>query len=231
MRWFFLFLLVLNIFYYIWHQQQAPLRAKEIAPLSLYRGEEQKNIRLLSESAGALQRRQLPSASSQSATSSACIYLGSFPEEARAKQLEQRLLSLDVQANIQVLDASAGTDYWVYLPPLASRQASLLQLRELQARRIDSYVITEGDLADGISLGIFQRQDSAEAVVERLRGAGYDALIRELPRARRDYWVQIAPKSRRLADDSLLLQLGKDFPELQKQTMPCKGVANVGSLE
>ncbi|MCR3841286.1 SPOR domain-containing protein, partial [Pseudomonas aeruginosa] len=33
MRWFFLFLLALNVFYYVWHQQQSPLRAKEIAPL------------------------------------------------------------------------------------------------------------------------------------------------------------------------------------------------------
>ena len=26
MRWFFLLLLVLNLFYYVWHQQQAPLQ-------------------------------------------------------------------------------------------------------------------------------------------------------------------------------------------------------------
>ena len=38
MRWLFLLLLVLNVFYYIWHQQEAPLRAKDVTPLSLYRG-------------------------------------------------------------------------------------------------------------------------------------------------------------------------------------------------
>ncbi|MCY1350115.1 Sporulation related domain protein [compost metagenome] len=227
MRWFFLFLLVLNIFYYVWHQQQAPLRAKQIAPLSLYREDQQKNIRLLSESEEGVRRRQADAAGGAPAPGVACAYLGSFPEESRARQLEQRLLSLDVRAGVQAVDANDGTDYWVYLPPLASRQASLWQLRELQARKIDSYIITEGDLADGISLGIFQRQDSAESVAERLRAAGYEALIRELPRARRDYWVQIAPESKRLADDTLLLQLATDFPGLQRQTMPCKSIANV----
>ncbi|MHB9801347.1 SPOR domain-containing protein [Pseudomonas sp. MT3] len=223
MRWFFLFLLALNVFYYVWHQQQAPLRPKEVAPLSLFHGE-QKNIRLLSESAEAPQRRQVEEKSA--APTSACLFLGSFPAEERARMLAQRLLSLDVQASVETVDAAAGVDYWVYLPPLASRQASLWQLRELQARKIDSYVITEGDLTDGISLGIFQRKDSADSVVERLKTAGYDALIRELARSQHDYWVQIAPESNRLVDDVLVRQLSADFPELQKQTMPCKSVAS-----
>lgn len=41
MRWLFLLLLVLNVFYYIWHQQEAPLRAKDVTPLALYRGSQQ----------------------------------------------------------------------------------------------------------------------------------------------------------------------------------------------
>jgi len=32
MRWLFLLLLVLNVFYYVWHQQEAPLRAKDVTP-------------------------------------------------------------------------------------------------------------------------------------------------------------------------------------------------------
>ncbi|MEE9103923.1 SPOR domain-containing protein [Pseudomonas nitroreducens] len=223
MRWFFLFLLALNVFYYVWHQQQAPLRPKEVAPLSLFHSE-QKNIRLLSESSEAPQRRQVDE--KPAAPASACLFLGSFPAEERARLLAQRLISLDVQASVQTVDAAAGMDYWVYLPPLASRQASLWQLRELQARKIDSYIITEGDLADGISLGIFQRKDSADSIVERLKSAGYDALIRELARSQHDYWVQVAPDSSRLVDDSLVRQLAPDFPELQKQTMPCKSVAS-----
>ncbi len=48
MRWLFLLLVVLNIFYFIWHQQEAPLRAKEVISLSLYKGSQQ-GIRLLNE--------------------------------------------------------------------------------------------------------------------------------------------------------------------------------------
>ena len=48
MRWLFLLLLVLNLFYYVWHQQQTPLRVKEVESFALYQGGRQ-NIRLVSE--------------------------------------------------------------------------------------------------------------------------------------------------------------------------------------
>lgn len=126
-----------------------------MAPAGAYQAA-RKDIRLLSE-AGAPRSRADSSTPADAAAPEAavCLYLGSFEEETRARVVEQRLLSLDIQAEVRGVDAAAGLEYWVYLPPLASRQASLRQLRELQARRIDSYIITQGELANGISLGIF----------------------------------------------------------------------------
>lgn len=225
MRWILLLLLLLNAFYYVWHQQQAPLRAKEVAPADAYQAA-RKDIRLLSE-ADAPRSRGDSSVSVDVAASEAavCLFLGSFEDEARARVVEQRLLSLDIQADVRSVDAAAGVEYWVYLPPLASRQASLRQLRELQARRIDSYIITQGELANGISLGIFPRNDSANSVMQRLRNVGYEPQIRELSRAHRSFWVRVAPQSRRLADEFLLGRLAGDFAGLQHQLMPCEGVA------
>mgnify|MGYP000700856252 FL=1 len=225
MRWFFLLLLVLNLFYYVWHQQQAPLRVKEVESFSLYQGARQ-NIRLVSEADVA--RVPVDSGAQVVSSQAVCLYLGSFEQEAEALALEQRLLSLDIQSGVRSIDAAAGVDYWVYLVPLASRQASLRQLKELQARKIDSYIIGQGDLANGISLGIFPRSDSAESVMQRLREAGYEPMLRELSRAHRAYWVRIAPESRRLASDALLESLARDFERLEHQLMPCEGVASAG---
>lgn len=221
MRWMFLWFVVLNLFYYVWHQQQAPLRVTEVAPLNL-KQDSKRDIRLLSEST--VQPRR--GVATEQPAEAVCLFLGSFELMADASAVEQRLLSIDIQSRVQSMDAAAGMDYWVYLPPLASRQASLRQLRELQARKIDSYVITQGDLANGISLGIFPRSDSAQGVMQRLRDAGYEPSLRELTRAHRSYWVRIAPQSRRLADDSLLQRLAFDFKGLEQQLMPCEGVAS-----
>lgn len=223
MRWIFMLLVVLNAFYYVWHQQQVPMQAKEVAPLSLYQ-DSRRDIQLLSESKP--QQRRVSAPTDEPPEQAVCLFLGTFDEQAQAEQVEQRLLSLDIRSQMQVVESAGAVDYWVYLPPLASRQASLRQLRELQARKIDSYIISQGDLANGISLGIFPRHDSADSVITRLRRAGYEPLLRELPRANRSYWVRIAPESRRLVDDSLLERLSLDFNGLQHQLMPCEGVAS-----
>lgn len=222
MRWVFLLLLVLNLFYYVWHQQQAPLRVKEVEPMALYHGAQQ-GLRLLDASDRAKTRPELSQAPVHGQDQT-CLFLGGFQQESGAQQVEQRLIALDIQAEVRPVNAAAGMDYWVYLAPLASRQASLRQLKELQARKIDSYIITQGDLANGISLGIFPRSDSAESVMQRLRDAGYEPMLRELPRAQRSFWVRIAPESRRLADD-VMPQLASDFQDLQHQIMPCESVA------
>ena len=222
MRWSFLLLLVLNLFYYVWHQQQVPLRAKEILPLSQYRGAQQ-DIQLVSEA----EHPQVRGGSVDAAPDTACLFLGGVEEESIARAVEQRLLSTDIKASVEVLDAAVGRDYWVYLAPLASRQASLRQLKELQARKIDSYIISQGDLVNGISLGIFPRSDSAQSVIQRLREAGYEPMLRELARAHRSYWVKIAAESRVLVSDSLLERLAEDFLGLEHQLMPCEGIATL----
>lgn len=218
MRWLLLLLVVLNLLFYV-HNQQSPDRIKtapapsQVAPAS--------GIRLLSE-AGTPVRRTQPRPSADEA---ACLFLGGFDDESLASALRQRLLSLDIASTLLGIEAAAGIDYWVYLPPLVSRQASLRQLRELQSRNIDSYIITVGDLSNGISLGIFSRKDSAQSVVNRLREVDYQALIRELPRAHRKYWVRIENGSRHQVEESLLEAMTHDFPSLQHRQMPCASVA------
>lgn len=223
MRWVFLLLVVLNLFYFVWSGQQVPLPVQEVEPMALYQAGK-KELQLLDASDRVKVRPRIQG-SEMAEDDQACLFLGSFQEEAGARQVEQRLIALDIQAEVRPVSAAAGLDYWVYMPPLGSRQASLRQLKELQARGIDSYIITQGDLANGISLGIFPRRDSAESVVQRLQRAGYEPLLRELPREQRSFWVRIDPASRRLADD-VLPQLVSDFRELQHQIMPCESVAS-----
>ncbi|MBC3957373.1 MULTISPECIES: hypothetical protein [Pseudomonas] len=111
MRWLFLLLLMLNGFYYIWHQQEAPLRAKEVLPLSLNRAAQQ-DIHLLSESD--------PARVSRGADAS-CLYLGGFSRQEDARAVEQRLNSLDIQSQFQALPSPATTAYWLKIAPESRR--------------------------------------------------------------------------------------------------------------
>ncbi|MGF6095110.1 hypothetical protein [Pseudomonas sp. 18175] len=127
MRWLFLLLLVLNVFYYIWHQQEAPLRAKDVTPLSLYKGSQQ-DIRLLSESADGVARRDRIKASDGQNT---CLYIGGFADLRQAQSVEQRLISLDIKVKVQLLGAPDALGYWLRVAPESRRLADDLPFENL----------------------------------------------------------------------------------------------------
>ncbi|MCO8169727.1 hypothetical protein NJC40_18330 [Pseudomonas sp. 21LCFQ02] len=110
MRWLFLLLLMLNVFYYLWHQQEAPLRAKEVIPLSLNRSAQQ-DIRLLSESGVGEGRESRPE----------CQYLGGFAKADDVKAVEQRLKSLDIRTQYHVQQVAGANRYWLAVMPESRR--------------------------------------------------------------------------------------------------------------
>lgn len=125
MRWLFLLLLVLNVFYYIWHQQEAPLRAKDVTPLSLYRGSQQ-DIRLLSEAPDTSRDR----AKSIQAVDE-CLYLGGFTRQEVAEAAERRLSGLDVKFQSLPKDSSESAGFWVRVAPESRRLLGDAQLQNL----------------------------------------------------------------------------------------------------
>jgi len=124
MRWLFLLLLVLNGFYYIWHQQEAPLRAKDVTPLSLYRGSQQ-DIRLLSE-AGDASKDKAKAVSS----GNGCLYLGGYTRQDAAQAVERRLSGMEVKYQ-PLSRGSESAGYWVRIAPESRRWLDDLQLQNL----------------------------------------------------------------------------------------------------
>jgi hypothetical protein len=125
MRWLFLLLLVLNVFYYIWHQQEAPLRAKDVTPLSLYRGSQQ-DIRLLSET----EVKSKDKAKAVQADSN-CLYVGGFARQDMVQGLERRLTGMDVKFQVIPRDNDESAGYWLRVAPESRRWLDDLQLINL----------------------------------------------------------------------------------------------------
>ena len=63
--------------------------------------------------------------------------------------------------------------YWVYLPPFESRRQADAKLQEIRARGVrDVAVIPGGDLANGISFGIYKNMGNAHRRVAALKEIG-----------------------------------------------------------
>ena len=101
-----------------------------------------------------------------------CTIVGAFDKLLKAEYFVERLAALGLQAEVKELVVASKPGYWLHLKPELSRKEALRRLSELQRRGIDSYVIPSGDLANGISLGMFSQQDSAVGLQEKIRQHG-----------------------------------------------------------
>ena len=63
-------------------------------------------------------------------------------------------------------------------------------LRELQGRGFDSYIITQGELAEGISLGLFRNEASAKNLTKKVRALDYNVVIKDVSRGEKELWLE-----------------------------------------
>jgi len=96
MRWLFLLLVVLNIVFFTWHQQEAPVQGKVILPLSVSSGVQQ-GIRLLSEAQSA----------SSPVKGVECFSLLGVSSEEQVQSILRRLTEMAVEA-VPAANAESG---------------------------------------------------------------------------------------------------------------------------
>lgn len=124
----------------------------------------------------------------------ACVSVGPLETLELAQQAYQRLAARNVKSEIVEKDTLISVDYWVIIPPRPSERQALRLLKQLQLADIDSYVVTQGDYANAISLGLFTVQSSAHRIKNKMVNAGFDAIIQEIPRRQIRYWLEAESK-------------------------------------
>ena len=186
MRYVFLTLLLLNASVFVWQSVLVePARA-----VTGTRAASEDTIYLLAENA---HRRSVSDVVGNPLTVDGrrqCRALGPFPDVFSGQQTGQRLMALDHAVTLRALDQPTGEHvYRVLIPPSPTLQEAFRTLRELKSQKIESYVVTEGRDARGISLGVFSIRASAEKVEADLRRRGYGVVIVPIPRQHREYWI------------------------------------------
>lgn len=153
---------------------------------------------------------------------SLCGMIGAFREQISARQVRDRLLALGVSAEIAEIPVTVRTDYWVHMGPYPSRERAMAVLRELQQKGVDSFLIGDGELANGISLGLFRQKASAEALLATRKAQGHQASLREIPRSVPELWVVI--KEGGGLAESVRNQLLSVAPGIEYRKNPCDAI-------
>ncbi|MFE8073490.1 hypothetical protein QQM79_20765 [Marinobacteraceae bacterium S3BR75-40.1] len=117
-----------------------------------------------------------------------CYRVVSFDSEQSAERWAEANLGPDSDYRLEQKIRDLNSYHWVIIPPAANRRDALTQLRNLQRRGIDSYLVTEGERVNAISLGIFESMSAAQRVMHQRRREGLDARMVEWVR-KEPYWV------------------------------------------
>lgn len=140
-------------------------------------------LMLLSELAGPADLRVL------------CTLFGPLEHKNEASELLAFFIEKGFDGSIHESSVQLAPEYWVYLPPFATKELALKEVKRLQAKGVDSYLISQGVLRNGISLGFFRNSDTANILLDRRVKQGYAAMLKEVPRARQDFWVMTDKKA------------------------------------
>lgn len=160
-----------------------------------------------------------------------CTLLGPVMKPEDAKALLSRLNALQIQAKYVALQVDGNPDYWVYLRPEPTKDLAIEKLRELQGKQIDSFLIPQGDLANGISLGIFDSQENAEKHRQTISQLGYDAQLKVNPRGYLENWIAIYPDQVAGFSQELYNQLRMENSKLDLRKDECRKVASTIDIQ
>ncbi|WP_369855626.1 hypothetical protein [Candidatus Thalassolituus haligoni] len=190
MRWIFFCLVAGNLLALIvYWQQQSPTPVNTSADLEIASGQ---RLTLVSEAAVTLPKAK-DSQSRMSKGNKRCFVLGPYQDELDARHARARAEALGMAGRTTKTELPGGEprEFWVHVPPRASRDAAIRVLKELQRRGIDSYIITKGELSEGVSLGLFRQRESAEQLVERVKKYAIPVAVREVRDIAEEFWFEV----------------------------------------
>ena len=159
-----------------------------------------------------------------------CLVLGPFVDVFQVDQLQKELNAIGVDGVERLDENHQDEDYWVYLAPMDNNEVTLRTLRQLQTQKIDSLLITRGEIAGGISLGIFPKRKTAEALKRSLSREGYQVEVKSLVKMPDDWWLEIDNDAIEKLSVSFWREVVNKYPKLKKIKKKCKNIATSNEI-
>jgi hypothetical protein len=239
MRWIVVALILCNVIYWLWHQSNDGMGHVVPGP-SITVPDDARSLELLTEIESA-PVQSLPTVAVEpvpetevnvpSKEPAQCWLIGPFLEKISQQQVSVRLAALDIVLAFKEKIIEDDSDYWVHLAPQPSRKAAIKLLRQLQASDIDSFLITEGELNNGISLGLFTQQDRAKKIQAQRVAQGYDAKINEVIRTHTEQWALFDGQKYGDLTEDLWKKILEGNKGLERRKFSCDTIASANHFD
>jgi hypothetical protein len=152
----------------------------------------------------------------------ACLELGGF-SLGDVPQVQKVLEPLGLGARLTQRRADEVASYWVFIPPLRSRQSANLKAAELRKLGVEDFFVVQEDpkLRFAISLGVFKTEEAANSRLADLKTKG----VRTARSGARETSVQKVYFSIREVPDALAAKLNdlrQSFPGTELKECPAE---------
>lgn len=225
-------LIVMNIGYALWQWQRSPVEesAQRVAQ------EASPPIMLLAEVDKTQRQQELDKVVSNAVrvdngeNNAVCDAIGPFSDIVDGQTVVERLEAHDTQVRLQALDDTTGEyDFRVMIPPISSLEDAFRKLRELQSQGIDSYVITKGEDALAISLGVYSSDTAAKVSQESHVKDGYQSRITKIPRLNRNFWLVHQESTALTLPKAVFQKILVEFPQISLASVNCTRWSLIGN--
>jgi hypothetical protein len=116
-----------------------------------------------------------------------CISLGWIRSLEAAKALVQSSsFANSFDLSVREVERHLPPFHWVIIPP-QPHEVALAQFRDIQRQGVDSYLVTEGENKNAISLGLFESRSAAISVLEEKKRQNLNVVLVNFPRNQISY--------------------------------------------
>lgn len=182
-------------------------------------------IRLLPANAPPAAAPMAAPAAAEAPSPAACLEWGPFrSSELAAAEEAIGKLQIGRWLEARQLEVEDDSGYWVYIPPLKSRQEAEQKIAELKSQGVSDYFLVQGDgkWKYAISLGMFRTEEAAKVQLDALGRKG----VRSAQSGKRERPVRLTVFVARDADEALaakLVELRQAFPGSELKATLCPG--------
>jgi len=109
-----------------------------------------------------------------------CYFVGEAKEKPRILELAESIANEGAETILVERIVKRFGSHMVYVPPGVNIEAARSTLDSLVNDGVEAVLIRDGPNVNGVSLGVFRSEENSAALLEKVRGLGYEVRRRRL---------------------------------------------------
>jgi len=153
-------------------------------------------------------------------------YIYSLPTRERLEMFADRVQALVPTTYIGEEVVQQPGAIMLFIAPQPSFRLAQIELNELRAAGVDGFIIADGEMENGISVGVFNSEQNILQRMSQLGDLGYQLERYQYMVDRSVYAVNIPALSQAAITPESWAEIRRDFPQLSSQQNSCWKVAS-----